>query len=220
MKRLSIIVPYRDRLEHLRIFRRDIESYMIEKGIPYNLYVIEQETGKPFNRGKLLNIGFHVSKDECDYFCFHDVDMIPIEANYSPVESPTHIAVSVEQFEWKLPYEGYFGGVTLFDKNSFIKINGYSNEYWGWGAEDDDLLLRCKKAGIETLRRPCSFRSLPHIRGFNTSEYEKNFENLRSFTNSSKSLSEESGLTNLHYDVISSSVSRIGEKDLQIKVRI
>ena len=128
MEMLGLIVPYRDRSDHLRVFRRDIGSYMREKNISYNLYVIEQEAGKPFNRGKLLNTGFQESKDECDYFCFHDVDMIPIEADYSPVKAPTHIAVSVEQFNWRLPYEGYFGGVTLFDRESFLKINGYSKK--------------------------------------------------------------------------------------------
>ena len=27
----------------------------------------------------------------------------------------------------------------------YYKVNGYSNEYWGWGYEDDDLLFRCKE---------------------------------------------------------------------------
>ena len=31
----------------------------------------------------------------------------------------------------------------------FKKIDGYSNKYWGWGYEDDDLLYRCKKNNLE-----------------------------------------------------------------------
>ena len=27
----------------------------------------------------------------------------------------------------------------------YYKVNGYSNKYWGWGYEDDDLLFRCKE---------------------------------------------------------------------------
>jgi len=41
-------------------------------------------------------------------------------------------------------FDQYFGGVTLFPIKTFEEINGYSNNYWGWGYEDDDLLYRCK----------------------------------------------------------------------------
>jgi hypothetical protein len=89
-----------------------------------------------------LNVGFDLSKDY-DYFCFHDVDMIPTEADYSWVDEPTHMATECSQFGYQLPYGGYFGGVTLFNKQDFLDVNGYSNDYWGWGAEDDDMMLRC-----------------------------------------------------------------------------
>jgi predicted glycosyltransferase involved in capsule biosynthesis len=217
---LAIIVPYRDRSEHLRIFRRDIDMYMKEKNMEYSLYIVEQEEGSPFNRGKLMNIGFDLCKDKCEYICFHDVDMIPVEADYSKVDIPTHIASSVEQFGWSLPYEGYFGGVTLFDKQSFTRINGYSNEYWGWGVEDDDLLLRCKKAGVETLRRPCSFRSLHHERKVDPKQYENNFKNFKEFRESQKDLEEESGLGNLTYQILSTVSDRGDIVRVHVKVSI
>ena len=45
-------------------------------------------------------------------------------------------------------YDQYFGGVTLFPIEVFEMINGYSNEYWGWGFEDDDLFKRCIDKGV------------------------------------------------------------------------
>ena len=35
-----------------------------------------------------------------------------------------------------------FGAATLVPKDMFESVNGYSNMYYGWGAEDDDFLRR------------------------------------------------------------------------------
>ena len=47
-------------------------------------------------------------------------------------------------------FDTYFGGVTIFPIDAFKKVNGYSNEYWGWGFEDDDLLLHLTEQNIGT----------------------------------------------------------------------
>ena len=39
-------------------------------------------------------------------------------------------------------YAGAFGGISDSSKEHFIKVNGFSNVYFGWGAEDDDMALR------------------------------------------------------------------------------
>lgn len=43
---------------------------------------------------------------------------------------------------FRLRYKGYFGGVTALTKDQFFQVNGFSNAYWGWGGEDDDLRIR------------------------------------------------------------------------------
>lgn len=45
-------------------------------------------------------------------------------------------------FTFRLRYKGYFGGVTALSRDQFFKVNGFSNAYWGWGGEDDDLRIR------------------------------------------------------------------------------
>ena len=185
MKKLAIIVPYRDRIEHLDEFIPYMENYLsddLDGEAEYRIFIINQDDNKPFNRAKLLNIGFKESED-FDYFAFHDVDMLPTDSDYTYVEEPTHLATEVEQFEFRLPYEGYFGGVTIFDKESFKKINGYANEYWGWGAEDDDVLLRCAILGVSTSRKSCRYKSLDHARNIEGVPYQKNLNKFFDFRN-------------------------------------
>ena len=43
--------------------------------------------------------------------------------------------------------EKYFLKIS-FSKEHFQEVNGYSNEYWGVGYEDYDLLLRCVVKGL------------------------------------------------------------------------
>jgi len=153
MQKLGVIVPYRNRYEQLQIFKARISEYLEKKGIPFELIVVEQDDAKLFNRGMLLNIGFkYAKKMGCRYVVFHDVDLIPYDVDYSHSEYPIHLAKNVFESETgkkKESFDQYFGGVTIFPEREFRRINGYSNKYWGWGFEDDDLFLRCEINGCE-----------------------------------------------------------------------
>ena len=142
--KLGVIIPYREREEHLERFIEHFTNFMSDKKINYQIFVTEQYDLKPFNRGRLLNIGYKIAiQNGCDYICFHDVDMLPEEADYSYPTKPTHLASQLSNYNYSVPYDEYFGGVTLFNKYDFEVVNGYSNNYQGWGYEDDDLLSRC-----------------------------------------------------------------------------
>ncbi|KAK0153058.1 Beta-1,4-galactosyltransferase 2 [Merluccius polli] len=99
-----------------------------------------------FNRAKLLNVGYtETLKDgEYDCFIFSDVDLIPMDDRnlYHCYDQPRHFAIAMDKFGFRLPYAGYFGGVSGLSKKQFLKINGFPNEYWGWGGEDDDIYNR------------------------------------------------------------------------------
>jgi hypothetical protein len=141
--KLGIIIPYRNRYEQLEEFQKSITEYLSKTDINYELIIVEQDNAKLFNRGMLLNIGFTYAKSlRCDYVVFHDVDMLPIDVDYSYSDNPVHLATD------NIPFESYFGGITLFPSDLFKKINGFSNLYWGWGFEDDDLRYRCIKNNI------------------------------------------------------------------------
>jgi hypothetical protein len=143
VNKLGVIVPYRNRYEQLTAFKESITKYLESKNINFELIIVEQDNAKLFNRGMLLNIGFkHAMKLKCNYVVLHDVDMLPIDVDYSYSDTPIHLATD------NIPFESYFGGITLFPSELFEKINGFSNLYWGWGFEDDDLRYRCIKNNI------------------------------------------------------------------------
>lgn len=225
-KNLSIVVPYRDREEHLAVFVPHMEKFLQERNIlKYRIRIIEQAADaktQPFNRAKLLNAGFDIDREWADYFCFHDVDMIPVEADYSYVTEPTHMATECSQFGYQLPYGGYFGGVTLFNKQDFLDVNGYSNEYWGWGAEDDDMMLRCYAKGklippANIPRRRGRYESLAHNRTIYLNEYKSNIIRLRGL-NEENVIGE--GLDTLKYEEVQRGIIPDSRNSFRIKVSI
>jgi hypothetical protein len=153
MHKLGVIVPFRNRHEHLNEFIECITDYLVSKNIDYEIIIVHQDNGRLFNRGMLLNIGFKEAQSRnCDYVVFHDVDMLPIDVDYSYSNKPLHLSTDFEIEDGEKQrtiFDTYFGGVTMFPTNIFEKINGYSNKYWGWGYEDDDLLLRCKHHSVD-----------------------------------------------------------------------
>ena len=59
----------------------------------YKLCFLKQKSNRPLNKGKLFNIGFSLLKNQFDYFCFHDIDLIPVsdECDYSHSDKPTSL---------------------------------------------------------------------------------------------------------------------------------
>lgn len=161
-KKLGIIVPYRNRHKHLRKFLDYLPKYLSNRKLDYFIIVVNQDDASAFNRGMLCNIGFKRAKLlKCDYVVFHDVDMLPIDVDYSYDDKPVHLATD------NLPFSEYFGGITLFPVEDFEKINGFSNLYWGWGFEDDDLKHRCVSNDLKLIRKSHS----PLIKNLSTQHF-------------------------------------------------
>jgi len=165
LDKLAIIVPYRNRKEHLCVFIPYMKNYFTtqnnKNNIDPSIYIIEQANNETFNRGKLLNVGFELAyKDGNEYVCFHDVDYLPVNADYSKPTKPTRLI-------WKGLTKRedpllFFGAVVLFPCDQFIQVNGFSNEYCGWGFEDTDLHFRIAACGLSIDRRDQEFKSLQH----------------------------------------------------------
>lgn len=152
-KKLLVIVPYRDRIEHLAQFLEYVPPYIRNMGIDAEFIIVDQADEHPFNRAMLLNAGYMlyhttrddgtcaVSEDGADYLVFHDVDMIPLKEGVRydyfhgarQIHSPTRYSM---------------GGISSISRDYFEKVNGWSNSYWGWGGEDRNFMHRIHYHGV------------------------------------------------------------------------
>jgi len=178
-EKLLVVVPYRDRESHLAEFIPHINSILDQQNIDHKIIVIEQSWHKEFNRGLTSNIGFSLFHNDFDYVCIHDVDMMGEDFDYSyESDKVVHLSFSRRiDTGYQDCYDRYLGGVVLFSKQDYLKINGFSNNYWGWGCEDDDLRLRCDTFNLSVVQRKCKFYTLPHpSSAYRTPQYMKNYE--------------------------------------------
>lgn len=99
--RVAIIVPYRDREEHLRTFLNHMHSFLPRQQIDYGIFIVEQDGGEAFNRAMLLNVGAAEALKSYDFQCFifHDVDLLPEDDRnlYTCPVQPRHMSVAINK---------------------------------------------------------------------------------------------------------------------------
>ena len=147
--RICIIVPHRNRLDHLK---KLLDVFKSESNI--DIYIIDQNNADKFNRGLLLNIGYLIAKKHYNYdrFIFHDVDSYPdydlLDFYNQYIDYNIHFACN----DYKYNFPTFLGGVIGFTKKDFEKINGFPNSFFGWGGEDDAMYNRCAINNIDIYR--------------------------------------------------------------------
>ncbi|KAM9319291.1 beta-1,4-galactosyltransferase 3-like [Gastrophryne carolinensis] len=184
--RTAVIIPHRNREAHLRTLLYYLHPFLQRQQLHYAIFVIHQTGNGTFNRAKLLNIGVReaLRYDDWDCLVLHDVDLVP-ENDYNlyicDESCPKHLSSAMDKFQYSLPYWAYFGGVSALTPDQFMKINGFPNNYWGWGGEDDDIATRIRLAGMSLARTPLSlgrYKMIPHERDTGNEENIKRFDLL------------------------------------------
>ena len=148
MSKLNVIVPYRNRKEHLNIFVDTMYRFLDNSKVDsFEIYIVEQSDTKEFNRGCLLNIGFLETDAQSEnYYCFSDIDTLPGSPRADYQKPPNNTIVH--------PY-GHWHSLSnfiLIDYDTYKTMNGFSTRYWEWGYEDNDFMLRAKLNKVKILR--------------------------------------------------------------------
>ncbi|XP_040273734.1 beta-1,4-galactosyltransferase 1-like [Bufo bufo] len=212
LQKIAIIIPFRNREPHLKIWLYNMHPFLQKQQADYGIYVVEQHGNSKFNRAKLMNIGYKEALKEYDYNCFifSDVDIIPMDLRnlYRCSEQPKHMAHSLDKFKFRLPYKTLFGGVVAFTKEQFLQVNGFSNMFWGWGGEDDELYERVKAAGMQIERHDYNISKAKAILHHRDVGNEQNPKSVHLIRNASKRMHFD-GLNSLTYTVISITKHRL-----------
>ena len=146
--KLVVILPVRNRNIEIKEYLQKMIPIFKKQYIDYKIYIIEQSISKKFNKAKLNNIGFLESyKTDKLYtrYLFNDID------NY-PIQDVISYKTDLQDIHHFFGFDHCLGGFFTISKQNFIKINGYSNEFWGWGGEDTDLQHRAEVCNIKINR--------------------------------------------------------------------
>jgi len=156
-------IPYRDSEFSGGKYRRAFEKfkpyfrdYLKHNNYKFSIIYVEQIQDKNlFKTGKLNNVGFDLCKQffnikDGDVFAHHPVDQMPIDVDYSVLQECNLI------FDARRDYPK----VHIFKVEAYKKINGYSNDYEGWGHEDTDMMERLKICNISTANTFYNFEAL------------------------------------------------------------
>ncbi|TPP63436.1 Beta 14 N acetylgalactosaminyltransferase [Fasciola gigantica] len=155
-RRNLVVIPFRDRHEHLKQLVPRLEHILQKQKICYLIVVSEQIGTEPFNKGMLMNAAFVEALRLFPFHCItlHDVDLLALsdDTPYGCPTFPQHTSVHIDKFRNRLPYIELVGGILSLPIKVFLRVNGFSNLYWGWGAEDDDMYERLTANGIPVTR--------------------------------------------------------------------
>lgn len=220
-KNISIITIFRNnatgtREKEKNIFLKIIPT-LLEKYCNFKIYIIEQsDDGESFNIGKLKNIGFEISsKDEnFDNYIFSDIDTIPdydlMEYFFIKMKYPISLASKGTRWIKKnIRINKIFLGALLgFDPLVFKKINGYPNNFWGWGGEDDALMVRLIKNNIKKVYYP--------KKGSIIDTEEINFKQINILTKLRMTDQDQAKFEKLYYDM--NNYKKNGLSNLEYKI--
>lgn len=205
MHKFSVVIPFRDRHEHLSVLVPQLRHHAQRHNMDIEIIIVEQHDTEPLRRGALRNEGVRIATG--DIVVLHDVDYVPDKETvywtegvdvFRPVQRVEFVTMDGNtRLEEDIP-SGYrhfkktvdtnfFGGVLCITTDSFRRINGYNPMYQGWGLEDDDFRERIFRGNLKVTSGDGLFHALPHPDSFKNDDlFRRNqmlFQNREAFDN-------------------------------------
>lgn len=210
-----VVVPYRDRPEHLNKFIHSFHKVYASVLSSVDLCIVEQSPEKKFNRGLIKNIGgIHALRQHYKYIYFNDVDIlcnkIIMEGAHAQTDWDAAVLYSA--------HRECFGGVVKLTTDSFHTCNGFPSDLWDWGLEDRSLYYRYlinnmsirpyidNTANVELLNHSPSERKWPY-KGLMLDRYNAEKANLNcGDTDRQLKYIQHSGVNTADYTILETTV--------------
>lgn len=173
----SIIIPYRNREEHLNILLPQLIK--VCANLDYEIIISEQADNDNFRIACVENIGVTIATG--DVFIFNQVDYVPTDdvsyTDGSPFRPAKRGIFLIEDMTAERPIEdipggyrqwrtqipqNFYGGVLVLSREHFEKVNGFNPLYIGWGNEDEDMRARIIFAKLPVIHGNGTFYILYH----------------------------------------------------------
>eukprot|EP00927_Polykrikos_kofoidii_P016419 TRINITY_DN17423_c0_g1_i1.p1 TRINITY_DN17423_c0_g1~~TRINITY_DN17423_c0_g1_i1.p1 ORF type:complete len:850 (+),score=102.50 TRINITY_DN17423_c0_g1_i1:58-2607(+) len=251
-KSVALIIPFRDREAHMVKFR-EYWRWFAQKGrspptvARWEVFTVEQFDSDTFNRGWTFNVGLALASgmdasspdvqksDAVSFDCavIQDIDYLPEEGvDYSDCDVPIQLSSEIDRYGRKVPYVESAGGVVGMNFKHWKKINGFGNNYFGWGGEDDELYHRLRlnkllygdcspfcegmdqnrRQSVKSIKRPRKgfgrfsgeyMHSMNHTKRItNQSHYAKNLQQLQEIARGGQRWVKD-GLSDLAFRIVS-----------------
>lgn len=208
------MVPFREqgghkRTDELATILNDLltrsNGTAVAQGSELYIFVAEQSAQGSFNRGALLNVAFDRARHHFAGQPFtavtQDCDLIPEDDMFKwyfvKGDGPLHLTSYI--------YCPSLGGVAVYSNDQYLTMNGYTNEMWGWGGEDDDAMDRWMAGPSREVIVPAGGERFKNLGGsFDNNRDKKHYDQSMQVWKVDNAEQEwvENGFSNLKYDLL------------------
>jgi hypothetical protein len=230
--KLNVIIPIRNRDEDLNNITDRLEEIFNSQGIHAKYYIIEQSEKNKFNKGKICNAAFIESLKDgfSDNYLFNDVDVYPQKTKKNNIIDFKYHQNKKNKNKIRHPY-GFshcLGCLFMVKADTYKKINGFSNKYYGWGGEDHDIQKRAEVLDVDIDRNKFIKRGNKNkiyddwskekiSNGNNKTNQDLKFKLRDSYTRDKNTIKKD-GVNNCQYKIVNTSLYKNKMKRIKVDV--